>query len=813
MSKRGDKRRKKREQRRRPSVLVRWSQLGPVRIEQSGRDIVTSVDPEHPAYADWLASRNEMLEELPKEIVKLREELKRELDDFDAFDVVADLWITNVPKNPETYVEWREKGQLVIPEMAAALLIQRPTRTGKSPGSWFAREVSSMQEKIKTLLHFEGLRIASGAKVAGTDPVYEEIRARSRSHRLGVRGVSYVWQEQATTMELCGDGQLGVELGALLGFSAEDAFRLADSVTEIGLDRLATRMLAARKYADELAAEVARVRAGGQPDTQRAKEEQTIVDSLVPLKKKQAERRIKYFAASWASYATGMTFAFTVDELASHAGVSKETVESFLRTFSIGFGLSLEDGREPSVEDLRDTPILDDGEGNFLCCSPHNLHWAIRPAFEDATQSAGTARGTIWSRYERHRRRVVERRAVAAIEGALRATWADAGVHYEVTDDGGEIKRPELDGVVRRDSAVFLIEAKASSMRPSARRGAPAALRDWLKDEVGKAGRQARAARDALFEGPEPERSVLCDERGTPLGRDLDGVTEVVELVVVLEDLPFIAPVTWQMADAGFLPADESPILISLHELEIICDISDRPAEFVQYFLRRRRLNRQRRASAIDELDFYMHYLKQGLYWDDPDEDDAPEAAAPVRLLSFTDELDAYYMYSRGERQTPAPKPTKRHHRDVAKVLDLLENQDQPGSLSVALALLDLDVRARERVVGDMRRLKTLAAGGRTERDRSYFGPGFGMTVMAVPPTQEGTLPDRLREYTYLKKYQTKADSWVGFGVFEGPPELFQVAVIWSAPWEYDDELERAVATLPSYGYEGERFDGRRQRS
>jgi hypothetical protein len=586
-----------------------------------------------------------------------------------------------------------------------------------------------------------------------------------------------------------------------------EAFRLAESVTDIGLERVEARIREAHDFADELLATVSGVRRGGAPaGVPEALRE--LVGQLAELPKAVAARRIRDFAAGWASFGSGSTLSLTAPELAEHAHVAESAARAFLDRFSIRFGFTPNPPREPHLSDLRERPILADGDGNYLCCSPHNLLWAIRPAFESAARDAG---GAIWRRYEGHRRRTLERRAVAALDRALRADWSKNSAHYE-TAEGGQLKRPELDGIVRLDVAVFMIESKASAMRPAARRGAPDALRDWLTSEVGKAGMQLRRARRALFGASAGERPTLIDDHGNPLGLDLSGVEHVVELVVVLEDLPNIAPVTWRMADAGFLPTDEPPIVISLHELEVICEISSRPCELVHYFLRRKRLNRQRRVTATDELDFFMHYLRDGLYWEDTPEAKASDGAAnaPVQLLSFTDALDAYYMYARGERHTPAAKPERRHHRDVATALDLLDNLRQPGRLGVALALLDLDRKPRERVVGDMRRLKKLAAREGVTRDRSYFGPGFGITVMAVPPSEASDLPKMLQTYCMLKKHQTKASTWAGFGVFEGPPELFQTAVVWSSPWEPDPELDRLVAELPSHGHESERFDGRK---
>jgi hypothetical protein len=68
---------------------------------------------------------------------------------------------------------------------------------------------------------------------------------------------------------------------------------------------------------------------------------------------------------------------------------------------------------------------------------------------------------------------------------------------------------------------------------------------------------------------------------------------------------------------AGLLPKDPIALVVSLHDLEIICDIVERPAELIHYFQRRRRIDETRRAWAIDEFDYFAHYLMRGLWWPD----------------------------------------------------------------------------------------------------------------------------------------------------------------------------------------------------
>jgi hypothetical protein len=342
-------------------------------------------------------------------------------------------------------------------------------------------------------------------------------------------------------------------------------------------------------------------------------------------------------------------------------------------------------------------------------------------------------------------------------------------------------------------------------MRASAKRGAEA-LRDWMKKELTRASNQLERTRKALFQG----RVQLETEGGKKVSLHLSDVKHVIKLIVTLEDMPAVAPSTWQLADTGLLPGDPTPIAVSLHELEVICDVAERRSELVHYFLRRIRMNEQRSAVAADELDYFMHYLKFGLYW--PDEETNPDLGGrpPEHLLSHTDELDAYYMYARGERKTPAPRPGQRHARAVARLLDCLDGLREPGVLDATLAFIDLHSDSRERIAGDLRRLKEQSAKDGQNHDRTYFGLGFGVTVMSVPPSRADELPRILQNYCILKKHQVRADSWLALGVFKGPPEPAQVVGVFTEPWEPDEELDRLVAELPSAGHEMERFDGRK---
>jgi hypothetical protein len=798
MGKRGDKRRKqKRERNRLRRIPYEGMQFGPLTIERYGRRIYTSMDTSSPQFDAFQESMRDAVAELPGEYTNKVETLSSGLAHCDAFDALAAIWMTNSVADPETYKEWEHSGLHAACELLAAVLIRRGAREGAQPrSSLTAALVLESQQLLLEILQIKGFLLMEDSMSGDENAALAEIRASGRSHRLAVRGPSYDWQEEQTVIELFDHERLRDDVVAACGFTIDSAFKLVDGVVDIGVDRLGDRAGEARGVAEQLIADLRRSRDGKPLEHPRSAE---MIAALGPLAIAGAEEEIHSRLLAWTSFAFGTTMSFTASELANHTLCTQEEADAFLTTFSLDFGAQAEDGREVDIDAVRDRPIVHDGHGHYLCVSLPSLHWALRPRVERALKEHDE-KG--FRRYERHRSKTVERRAVAALTRALHPDWAHHGLSYETQEDG-VTKRPELDGLIRGDSALLIIESKASSMRPAARRLAPDSLRSWLKSEVSKAALQARRARTALLD--EPKSPKLLDSDGQPVAVDLDGVEHVFELVVVLEDLPAIAASTWLLADAELLPREPTPWLVGLHELEIICELVERPSELVHYLLRRRRMDKTRRAWAGDELDYFMHYLLFGLYWDDPD----GPPPAPERLLSHTEQMDSWFLFERGQRKTPARRPSPGHHADVASLLDCLEESGGIGRLDAALAILDLDSKPRRDVASALKALRRRSLLDGREHDQSLVGSELGITVMSCPPHEASALGEKLYRYCTLKKHQMKLDRWVGFGGWSGPREPFQVAVAIHGPWEPDGALDALVATLPSAGFEKQNFDGR----
>ncbi len=793
MSKRGDKKRKRiREARRVKRMPYDAVQLGPLTIERYGRSMRTAVDQSSPELEKFRDAGRKFFERLPAEYEAGIARLQETLAPHDAFDILAWLWMANSLMNPETYKEWEHEGLAAAVELAAAVLLRRPTRAGSSAPAPNQPDYEAIQGHLRELLQTNALcRMHEAVGVPGQPDPFAEMRAAAIGHRVAVRAPSYDWQETNTVQELFDDQAVSGDVLAACDFTATTGLALVNAVNEFGLERLKQRTLQARAYADQLIAKL------DDDESLREGPEGETLAALKAMGVPESERRIHEIMLAWAAHEVGQTLSFTASELAERTGVNRGEVDAYLSAFSIEFGEELPHGKDIDVEDVRARPLACDGQGRYLCVSAPSLIWALRPCIEKALKDHDER---AFKRFERHRRAMVERRANVALTSALRPDWAHGEVRY---DGDGSDQHGEIDGLVRMDTAVLIIEAKASSMRPSARRLAQDSFRDWLKNEVSKAAEQTRRSRDLLLGAPADLR--ITDKRGHPLKLDLNGVEHTFELIVVLEDLSGVAPSTWHLADAGLLPSDPTPLLISLHDLELICEIVERPSELIHYLKCRRRLDRTRAAWAPDELDYFMHYLMFGLFWEDAPDGTSP---APTHLLSHTEQLDSWFFYKHGLRKTAAKRPSVNHHRDVRELLDCFDQSRATGRLDPALAILDFDEKTRRRIASALTRHKRRSALDSRTHDETIISPQHAVTVMTVPAARSQELADRLRKYGTLKKHQMKLDRWVGFGGWAGPPEPIQLAVSLTEPWVPNTELDTLVSSLPSAGKTGD-FDGR----
>jgi hypothetical protein len=228
----------------------------------------------------------------------------------------------------------------------------------------------------------------------------------------------------------------------------------------------------------------------------------------------------------------------------------------------------------------------------------------------------------------------------------------------------GYSKLVEGDLLVVKDDVAVIVEAKAVTLASKARAGSRGRLHSDLTRIITSAADQAGRL-----------RSILEKDGGFRTRTNnwvaLPEVREIHTAAVSLDDLTGVSTTTQELVDAGLLEPQDVPWTVSLHDLQLICDLVDLPAEFLLYLRRRRDPETTAYYFAPDELDLFLYFLDTGLYVD-PDPRRVREElhyvkvrASDVRrrqrqsrryLTSRTDPLDAWY-YARLAGRADVTKP------------------------------------------------------------------------------------------------------------------------------------------------------------
>jgi hypothetical protein len=169
---------------------------------------------------DWAAVEAEMRTRGEQ----LRGELLRDMEDFDASDVLANLLLFNMPTNWDTYRESEHAGRLVNVEYAAALLLSRPHRRGvadrRQPAE-VGSQVRQWNETITELLVLRGFQHMASLNTA--DPTLAQAQYQQFQLELTVRNPCYDFQEERHLLELFGDATVEADLQEAVGFTIHHA--------------------------------------------------------------------------------------------------------------------------------------------------------------------------------------------------------------------------------------------------------------------------------------------------------------------------------------------------------------------------------------------------------------------------------------------------------------------------------------------------------------------------------------------------------------------------------------------------------------
>lgn len=202
----------------------------------------------------------------------------------------------------------------------------------------------------------------------------------------------------------------------------------------------------------------------------------------------------------------------------------------------------------------------------------------------------------------------MEEASIEALVGVLRPDRVLRNLEY--FDRDGVAR--ELDALIVCDRVALALEAKGVGLSARARTGDAVRLRRDLGRMVENTLRQADRVRDVVTsEG-------VIRQRGSRDPIDLRHVSRVLPIAVTLHDVSTIAGTVDELIQAGALAFDGTPPwLVSLHDLRVISDITEGPAQLLAYLDHHGRLIDLNMLNVAEELDLFMLFLAEGLYMGD----------------------------------------------------------------------------------------------------------------------------------------------------------------------------------------------------
>ncbi len=679
-------------------------------------------------------------------------------------------------------LQWMRDGQYDVDPQASAAHVELlalivlaaegqlggPAAGGRPEVQEMSRFISHAKHDLDLLLTLSHLR---AAMTADRSDKFAFISMLVRGSQVLIRNTSYPDMAERTVTDLLdGEEAVRAELVAGLGFDAHDAVRVIAAVHEVQQDQLNDR---GQRFADAL------------NELRRTAGEEAGREGQEPGESEEPSEEVKaQLTAIWLE-TIGSFFEPDVEDstvniadVATATGLQAERVRAVIERFTVDIiGQShsdVVDAFTAGDNPLRPRPFIATDSDRVLL--PHHTLSAdaVKENLEEYLKST-----SVWEIYQQHRGGQVEKRVRSALERVLPvgALFWDAFKYFipanpderAAANPAKYTKKVEGDHLVVVDDVALIVEDKAVAVSALAKGGKTRRLQTDLTGIISKAADQA----SRLSEVIEHDHGIRTEDGWI----DLTHIREIHTIAVSLDDLTGVSTATVELVRAGLIDPANIPWTVSLHDLELIVELVDRPAEFLLYLRRRRDPLTTHVYMAPDELDLFLFFF-EGNLWAEPDPDEVyktfpftgpPTTAARRKfkkqgqayVTSRTDQLDKWHYSKNQPGGLTAPKP-RMIDSPAGPLIDELIARGVFGALSLGATLLSGAATFQQQIATQANILLDNPLPGRS---RQVAVPVTQMTnaadgwllVWSTHPTDGVELATTIAEqerYLRLKKHQ-----------------------------------------------------------
>jgi hypothetical protein len=631
------------------------------RGESFGLDMARSIPEKDPkAVAELVRRAKEARSHLPN-IVRQIEDLVRRVDPIELLSQLTLLFQTH-PVNEQPNRDKAAAWQVRI-EWLSWLVFSRRLSAPPQPELIGATILDPLERLLDQYVFTVTTTLPE--PVEGLSDDQDEIRSLIQLEAIHVRGEAFQSQLERMATDLYSPHEEWCI--ANLGFTVQDAYAVAKVISE----RLGEQMHELRKAGEDI-----RSRLRAEPAFALTLDLPPVIrDALSDgLPVSGLEAFAESVGMAWFLAKSPEIVGFTLDALQELlAGqMGPQRVAAFLDFASV----AAEDVHgEPdllALPPVAKRPLIRHG-GRFYLFVPGVFFEALFYGLHARLFADEDYR----PRYDDARAEWLERSTVEAFRRILPNSESGWGLDY-----GPKKRRTEIDGLIRYDNKLILIECKWKNPTLLARSGdVVAALKDVDK-AILQPLLQAKRARAYIRQ----EESAEFVERRT--GRRIvvrrADVSEVFLVTIVGTGAwSLIAANLGRLAPLGLFSDGDYPWALSLNDLHVIADCLELPSQLFDYLRRREEAQRELRFRVHDEWDLLSVYLAGALDINDPRFADMDFVA----LDGFDSDLQDYY-YSLSNPLVTAEKPRRPLPKNIRELLAAVESAHAPEKTDAICVVL-----------------------------------------------------------------------------------------------------------------------------
>ena len=357
-------------------------------------------------------------------------------------------------------------------------------------------------------------------------------------------------------------------------------------------------------------------------------------------------------------------------------------------------------------------------------------------------------------RYQKRKGEYLEEMSLEYIAALFPGSEVYGKLYYRIEENGAS-KRVETDGLVIYDDNLFIIEAKAGQLHPSAHRGSIIKIKNDVGKLISDAYDQALRTKNYILSVSEP----IFEYQSGKTALKIENPSKFRNIFLVnttLENLGELSTHLNSLRQYNLIEGKEWPWSVYINDLRVISELIETPSEFLLYLQRRIRANDFPAFSAADELDFFSVFLREGLYF----EDGRLGSVDVYRVVGYTDAIDRYYHAQMG-LTSGGEKPKLNILKEYRDLIRKIEATQKFGFSFVTTTLLSFDSEIHSKLIGCIKSLISRANGGKKCHNATLLFQGLNLGLTVVVDPSETCNPLEYEAYCDSKKYQTRFDTWI----------------------------------------------------